>query len=471
MCAKANNAKLTSGPIGATLVRLSAPMLVGIMAMMAFNVVDTFFVGRLGTLPLAAMALTFPVVMVIGTFTLGLGVGAMVAISQGIGAGDHTRIRRYSTDALTLAVVCVAVLTTVGLATLEPLFRLLGATDAMMPFVEQYMVVWYPGMLCYIVPIVGNNVIRATGDTLTPSIVMIVGVLINVVLDPLLIFGWGPVPALGMAGAAIATVIARGVTMVVVLWVLGFRDRLLASLWPGYHELLASWKTILRTGLPVAVSNAIIPVALGLITRIVTGFGAEAVAGFGVATRIEGFGLALVYALSTGLSPFVGQNFGAGRIDRIQRGLFVSKMFCLVWGVLLLVVFVLLGETFAAYFDSDPAVVRAASLYLWIVAISLGLRSVHHIIWTALNVLGRPYDALFLEFLLAFGLWIPLAFAGAHVAAIAGVFGGLSVANIVGGITAYIWVDRVVEKQRRKREMLSSGDAETPEGAGRPCNR
>jgi Na+-driven multidrug efflux pump len=251
--------------------------------------------------------------------------------------------------------------------------------------------------------------------------------------------------------------------MVVVLWVLAFRDRLLASLWPGYHELLASWKTILRMGLPVAVSNAIIPVALGLLTRIVTGFGAEAVAGFGVATRIEGFGLALVYALSTGLSPFVGQNFGAGRIDRIEKGLFLSKMFCLAWGVLLLVVFLLLGKWFAAYFDSDPAVIRAASLYLWIVSISLGLRSVHHIIWTALNVLGRPYDALILEFLLAFGLWIPLAFAGAHIAAIAGVFGGLSVANIVGGVTAYIWIDRVTARQRRERETLTPADAAVSE--------
>ncbi|UCD51962.1 MAG: MATE family efflux transporter [Phycisphaerales bacterium] len=453
MCARATSAKLTSGPIGATLARLSAPMLVGILSMMAFNVVDTFFVGRLGTLPLAAMTLTFPVVMVIGTFTLGLGVGAMVVISQGIGAGDRTRIRRCSTDALTLAGVCVALLTIVGLTTLEPLFRALGATDGMLPLVEQYMIIWYPGMLCYIIPIVGNNIIRATGDTLTPSIVMLLGVAINAALDPLFIFGWGPVPALGIAGAAIATVIARGATMVVVLWVLCFRRRLLGSLWPGYHDLLASWKTILRTGLPVAVSNAIIPVALGLITRIVTGFGAEAVAGFGVATRIEGFGLALVYALSTGLSPFVGQNFGAGRIGRIQKGLFLSKMFCLAWGVLLLVLFLLFGKALATCFDSNPSVVRAASLYLWIVSLSLGLRSVHHITWTSLNVLGRPYDALFLEFLLAFGLWIPLAFIGSRLAEIGGLFGGLSLANVVGGVAAYIWVDRVVEKQRRKHEM------------------
>ena len=129
-------------------------------------------------------------------------------------------------------------------------------------------------------------------------------------------------------------------------------------------------------------------------------------------------------------------------------------MFCCWW------YFYCFGKTFAAYFDSDPAVIRAASLYLWIVSISLGLRSVHHIIWTALNVLGRPYDALILEFLLAFGLWIPLAFAGAHVAAIAGVFGGLSVANIVGGVTAYIWVDRVTAGLRRQRDQLKpAGDA------------
>ena len=326
---EATNAKLTSGPIGATLVRLSAPMLVGILAMMAFNVIDTFFVSRLGTLPLAAMALTFPVVMVIGTFTLGLGVGAMVAISQGIGAGDRTRIRRYSTDALTLAGVCVALLTTVGLATLEPLFRLLGATDAMMPFVEQYMVIWYPGMLFYIVPVVGNNIIRATGDTVTPSVVMLLGVLVNAVLDPIFIFGWGPFPAMGISGAAIATVLARALPLAVALWVLHFREHLLASPWHGAGSLLRSWKTLLGTGLPVAVSNAIIPIALGIVTRIVTQFGEEAVAGFGVASRVEGFGLAVVFALSTGISPFVGQNFGAGRIDRIARGISLARIFML----------------------------------------------------------------------------------------------------------------------------------------------
>ncbi|MCG8701395.1 MAG: hypothetical protein MI922_25310, partial [Bacteroidales bacterium] len=125
--------------------------------MMAFNVIDTFFVGRLGTTQLAAMTLTFPVVMVIGTFTLGLGVGAMAVISKGIGAGDQSGIRRHATDGLSLAVTCVFFMTALGLTTIDPLFRLLGATDEMLPYIRAYMIIWYPGMLVYVVPMIGNN--------------------------------------------------------------------------------------------------------------------------------------------------------------------------------------------------------------------------------------------------------------------------------------------------------------------------
>jgi putative MATE family efflux protein len=434
---------LTDGPIGATLIRLAGPMLVGILAMMAFNVIDTYFVGQLGTVALAAMTMTFPVVMVIGTFTLGLGVGAMAVISKGIGAGDQSGIRRCTTDALSLSVVCVVVMCAIGLATMEPLFRLLGATEAMLPLIEQYMIIWYPGMLVYVVPMIGNNIIRATGDTTTPSVVMVAGVLLNTVLDPLLIFGWGPVPAYGIAGAAIATVLARAFTLAVALWVLARRERLLTTPWPGLTELLASWKKILTIGLPVAVSNAVIPIAMGVITRIVAQFGEATVAGFGVATRIEGLALALVFAVSTGISPFVGQNFGAGRFDRIRAGLTFANRFCLLWGGLLFIAFLLFGEWMATAFDPDPEVIRSASGYLWIVAISLGLRSVHTITWTALNVLSRPYDALVLELLLAFVLWIPFSLVGAYYGQITGVYIGLSLANILAGIAAYVWMGRV----------------------------
>jgi putative MATE family efflux protein len=441
-------ANLTSGPIASTLISLSAPMLLGILSMMSFNLIDTFFVGRLGTLQLAALSLTFPVAMVISTFTLGLGVGAMAAISKSIGEGDQSRIRRLTTDALTLSTLFVVVLTAAGLATIDPLFRMLGATDATMPFIKQYMQLWYPGMVFFVVPMIGNNVLRATGDTLTPSIVMIAGMAINALLDPLFIFGWGPVPGLGIAGAAVASIVGRGLMLAASLWILYFREDLLAPLWPGLATLLVSWKTILSIGLAVAVSNAVIPVAMGIITRIVSQFGPEAVAGFGVATRIEGLGFTLIIAMSNGISPFVGQNFGAKRFDRIEQGISFSAKFSLAWGAVLCAVFLLFGAALARLFNANESVASATSLYLGLISASLGLRGVHQIIWTALNVLGRPYDSLALECLLAFCLWIPFSLAGAHFAQITGVFFGLSFANIIAGVIAFGWATRVVKREK-----------------------
>ncbi len=436
---------LTSGPIVSTLMGLSAPMLIGILSMMSFNLIDAYFVGKLGTAALAALTLTFPVSMVIATFALGLGVGAMAAISRSIGEGDRSRITRYATDSLTLTMSFVVLLTGAGLATVDPLFHALGATNATMPFVKQYMSIWYPGMIAYVVPMIGGNVMRATGDTLTPSALIVAGTVLNIALDPLFIFGLGPFGGMGIAGAAVASVTSRGLMLLASLWILHFRQHILAAPWPGLSSLAASWKTILSTGLTVAVSNAVIPVATGIITGIVSRFGAETVAGFGVATRIEALGFAVVIALSTGISPFAGQNYGARNLARVRGGLRFAKRFSLAWGMVLLAAFLGLGAPLAGLFTQSPAAVQSATLYLWIVAASLGLRGVHQIVWTTLNVLNRPAHSLILEVILAFGLWVPLAFLGAASGQVAAVYAGLCGANIVAGIIAHVWSNRVLD--------------------------
>ena len=440
--------KLISGPIPSTLINLSAPMLLGILSMMSFNLIDAFFIGQLGALQLAALAMTFPVVMIISMFTLGLGVGAMAVISRSIGEGDRTKIRRYATDSLSLSFVCVLFLTALGVFTITPLFRALGATGDILPFVKQYMVIWYPGMLFFVVPMIGNNIIRSTGDTLTPSLLMLGSMAVNTVLDPLFIFGWGPVPHMGIAGAAIASLVSRGCALAATIWVIHFREKLLTDVWPGRDQLFASWKAILSIGLPVAVSNAIIPLAMGVITRIIIHFGPSAIAGFGVATRIEAFGLTPIIAMSNGISPFVGQNLGARRNDRIKSGLFIAKIFSLGWGLVLFAMFLIIGPPCASLFNSSPAVAASASQYLMLVPLSLGLRGIHQIIWTALNVMKRPYDSLILELILAFGLWVPFSLAGSHYAGLTGVFIGLSCANCIAGVIAWVWVDRVIDKVR-----------------------
>ncbi len=439
--------KLTDGPIAPHLLRLSAPMLIGILAMMGFYLIDTWFVGRLGIDPLAAITLTFPVISVFGCLVIGLGVGAMAIVSQEIGAGEGERTRRSTTDALSLALIAGSLLSIVGYLTIDPLFRLLGATDELLPLVRAYMTLWYASTVFYIVPMIGNNIIRSTGDTLTPSLIMLGSMLVNAVLDPIFIFGFGPIPAMGIAGASLAGFIVRLIMCGSTLYILGVRAKLLTHPWPGAQALLASWRAILVVGLPVSISNAIIPIAMGGVTRIIARFGHEAVAGFGAASRIETFGLTLIMALSTGISPFVGQNFGAGRFDRIGMGLGYARTFSLAWGAVLCVVFFFFGGLFAEWFKDDAAVIASAQLYLLIIPFSLGLRSIHQVTWTALNVMHRPWDSLALEILLAIVLWLPLAYVGARYFGLAGVFGGLALGNVVGGIAAWVWCDAVLKKK------------------------
>lgn len=441
---QSGNARLIEGPVPTTLVNLAAPMLVGIMALMAFNLVDTFFVGRLGTRELAAMTLTFPVVMMIGTFTIGLGVGALATVSHALGEGNRRAVRRLTTDSLLLAACCVGVLMGLGLLSLDPVFTLVGADAHTLPLVKEYMRVWYPGMLFMVGPMVGNNAIRATGDTVTPSVVMVVAVAVNAVLDPLLIFGWGPFPRLELAGAALATVASRGVSLGISLWVLRFRENMLASPVQKVGATLRSWGRILRIGFPVALSNMTIPLALFVVTRIITSLGDPVVAGFGIATRVESFALTLIFAMSTGLSPFIGQNLGAGKVNRIEQAIRFCERFSLGWGVVLFAVLLLLDERIARLFNGDQRVVRAASLYFSLVPVTYGLKGVHQVVWTSANVLDRPFIGFALEFLHAFVLYVPLAWLGAESFGAAGAFGAAAVANVGGGVAAWVWIRRVL---------------------------
>ena len=167
-----NRSRLTEAPVGPTLARLTVPMIFGILSMVLYNLADTFFVGRLGKDQLAALSFTFPVVLIIGSLSQGIGMGASAAVSRAVGGRDYHRVRRLSTDSLILGLLIIGFGVGAGLLTVRPLFTLLGARDAVLGYIGEYMRVWYIGMIFVVVPMIGNNLIRATGDTKTPGLIM-----------------------------------------------------------------------------------------------------------------------------------------------------------------------------------------------------------------------------------------------------------------------------------------------------------
>ncbi len=436
-------ARLTEGPIGRTLVALSGPMLVGVFSIAIFNVVDTWFVSLLGGTELAAISFTFPVVMVIGSVTMGLGIGAASVVSRAVGAGKIDDVRRYTTDALMLALSLVIVLSVVGWFTIDPLFRAMGATDATLPHIRDYMRVWYLGMVFLVVPMVGNSAIRATGDTRTPATIMVAAGLINAVLDPILIFGIGPIPGMGLGGAAWATVVARAVALVLSMRVLHFRERMIdwTPIAPG--QGVRSWKAILAVGAPAAATNVVVPLSFGVVTGMVARHGEFAVAALGAGSRVEMMATLVVMAVGAGLGPFAGQNWGAGRHDRLGRALTLAGRFALGWGLVTWAFFAVGGTLVARAFSPDPSTLDLIVVYLWLLPISHGLQGVHNITAAVFNAINRPLNAAALSLLKAPVLVLALAWLGNQLFGIAGIFAGMALSNVVVGTLAHVWTRRL----------------------------
>ncbi|HDQ13394.1 MAG TPA: MATE family efflux transporter [Sediminispirochaeta sp.] len=439
-----NRTKILEAPVAPTLFRLALPMIFGILSMVLYNLADAFFVGQLGKEQLAALAFTFPVVLTVNSLAQGVGMGASAAVSRAIGSRDFHRVRTLSSHSLILGLLIVGVGAITGLLTIRRLFNLLGAEGIILDYISEYMGIWYIGMIFVVVPMVGNNLIRATGDSKIPGLVMIIGATINFSLDPLLIFGLGPFPSLGIRGAAMATLIGRGSTFLISMYVLVFREKILSYELPSPAELWRSWREILYVGVPNAATKMIIPLGNGVITRIIASYGAAAVAGYGVATRVEFFSLAALNALSSVIGPFIGQNLGAKKIDRVEAGFKTSACFSFYVGGFLFLVYIFFAEAIASIFNADPEVVAVTSLYLRIVPLAYTAQGFYLVVTAGLNVMKRPLQAAGLSLIEMFGLSVPLALLGSLLFGPVGIFVAVGLSYIITGLLSRFTVKRVV---------------------------
>lgn len=430
-----------------TLIRLAAPMAVGIVAIMFFNIVDTFWVGRLGPEALAAMGFTFPVTFILKSVTIGLGIGITATISRVLGSGDGDRVRSLTTDSLLLGLLVVVAISVSGLAGMNPLFRLLGAPPELLGLIRSYMVPWFAGIGLLVVPMMGNSAIRATGDTRTPAVIMILAGCINAVFDPFLIFGLGPFPAMGLRGAAVASVCSWFVALAASTWILGWRLKMLRPTLPHPRQVLESWKPVLAIGVPAAGTNLLAPMTIGYVTRLVAEHGPKAVAGFGVATRIQSMALIGLMAMGAAMTPFIGQNFGAGSWRRIREAVRAGAIFCLAWGAGSFLVLASLAPLLMGIFTDDTIVISAGALFLRVVPFSHWAVGIGLLVGSVFNALGRPLNAAGLVALRLLGLAVPLAWLGSRVLGVTGIFGALALANVLGAAVAWVWVQRFLGEQ------------------------
>jgi putative MATE family efflux protein len=388
----------------------------------------------------------YPIIWFLSTVGIGFEAGATSCISRAVGQNDRNRAKRLTTDTAVLATLVSFVLCLIGLATIRPVFSALGATEEVMPLIEDYMSVWYwvePVATAMWVCLAG---IRARGNTLLEGKVITVAALLNAVLDPILIFGWFGFPRLEIQGAAIASLIANAVMLCFTLIYLHTKLRVFANPFTKLSAILDSWRQILRIAVPAALTYATVPISNAIVVRMVADYGLAAVAGFGIAMRIEPIALIFFYSLSAITSPFVGMNFGAGQFDRLLEARRVIAKFCVIFGLVLAGSLDLAAFPLTSPFTASDSIQGVAVEYLWLVSISYGAHGLTMAANSIFNGLGTPMPAVVLTSLRVIFVFLPLAFVGRWLFDLHGIFAASALANIAVGTLAYYWIGHRIRK-------------------------
>lgn len=425
------------------MMRLTMPMIGGITALMAVGIVDAYFVGQIGLHELAALGFVLPVTHGVNSIGLGLGMAISVLVSRYFGEHKTALAARLITDGRLLVMIIGITLQIALYFSMTALFRTMGADATVQALISEFMVLWLPAVPVMLLTLTGNTTLRAIGSPAKSAMILTLLAVINAALDPLFIFGYGVIPGVGIGGAALATSVAWLITFGISDYMLGVQEKLILRGKFQLDTLRANWRQLATLGIPAILANFMTPLAAAVLTAMVAVFGAEAVAGFAVATRIEALCLLVVFALSSTLPMFIGQNIGAGHADRARQALYGVIRFSLILQVAIWLLMLASATALTSLFNSNNQVIAIASHYLWVVPLSHGAQAVAILVMVSLNVIKRPKTALLTTIVRLLLLNLPLAYLGGQIAGVTGLFCGFTVGNLISGLLAWRILNRV----------------------------
>ena len=435
-----------SGPVGRVLYKLTLPMVIGIIAVFFFNLVDTFFIALLGTQSLAAVSFTMPIAMIVMNLAIGLGIASSALIARATGARNHLLAQQYVAASLLLTLVLAIVMLIFGLLFNDDVFILLGAGEELLPLIWQYMQFWWPGVVVMMLMIVINSNMRAVGNTKLPSMMMLGSAVLNAILDPILIFGIGPIEGMGVAGAALASTLCWLAVVLVMIYSLAKIDLLH---WGEltFKALLNIWQRLMSLGIPAIITNVLVPVASGFLLVMIAPMGEQTVAAFGVGARIEPFAIVAILALTSTIPVFVGQNFAAGQHDRIWQALSIAVRFILLWQIVVWLILWAVSPFLATIFSQDQVVIDQIVNYLMIMPVGYAGMGIVLCANSALNALQKTSISMLLNLVRLSIFYVPLAWLGGHFYGFEGLLFGASLGNLIAGFLVWGMIKNAQEKQ------------------------
>ena len=361
----------------------------------AFNIVDMIFVGRLGPWAIAAVSMSGILMGIIRMVAMGISTGTVAMVSRFVGSDDRDSAEKVLGQSITLSLISAAVVAVLGLFFAAPLVRALGAAEDVVGAGAAYLRVMCVGSIAMFLSISLAGGMRGFGDPITPMVAMGIASVLNIVLDPLLIFGIGPFPRLEVAGSAVATVISRGIGSAILITVLlrgarGIRARGFGISRQGIMG------RIIKIGAFSAGRSASMIVSRLVLIRIIATFGTLAVAAFGIGMRLRLFVLILGFGLGNATSVVVGQNLGAAQPNRAEKAAWLSVLFFGFFIVIASVLFVAIPHHVIGIFNTNPQVVKYGTAFLYFFVPSLFLMDLSVILGRAIDGAGDTRATMFI---------------------------------------------------------------------------
>jgi putative MATE family efflux protein len=387
---------LTVAPIPLLIRRLAIPAGTGFFFNTMFNVVDTWYGGRLSTTALAAMSLSFPVFFIVLSMGTGLSSGATTLVGNALGRGDHDEARRYIFQSLSFALINAIVLTIAGLLFTEHIFMFMGAQGDYLNLAISYMRVIFSGCVFFMFSFVMSAILNSHGNTITYRNFLVTGFFLNLVFDPWFMYGGFGLPALGLPGVALATVVIHAMGNLFLFNRL-FRSGIIENF--RLRDLLPDWhyyRELARQGLPSALNMMTISLGIFIITWFVGRYGKEAVAAYGIATRIEQIALLPIMGLNTSTLALTAQNFGALRTDRIREVLRTSLRYGFTLAGMGTIAALLLTSQLMSFFSRDFQVIAVGVRFLRIEAFVFPAYVLLYICISAMQGIKQPLFALWI---------------------------------------------------------------------------
>lgn len=429
------------GNISVHILKQSGILLLGVLFLASFMLVDVYFVSQLGSESLAAISYATPVMSLLVSLFLGMGAGMVVVVSNAAGRQDPVQLQKYLLSSLSLSLLGGLLMLFALTSGSAFFFQQLGAAGNVLEQLLDYFEVLSLGMLFLSLLVGVTSLARALGNHQLLTYTMLLLVIINLSLDPILIFGYLGFPGLGIRGAAWATTIAISVSMWVPVPYLWKSLRLSGKALKVSHFF--SWKKIIAMALPIMLANGLVPLGNTVFVKLLSDFGKDAVAAYGAGSRIDMLVILSFTSLTAVLAPFIGQNLGAGQYQRAYQGFRMGAIYATGYGLLAAVLASMFDNSISGIFATERPVLESLKEYLGIVPWGYAANGFVMISLTVLNVYQKPWWATGLALCHLFLFYLPIAYLAAEVGSYLGILAAYPLSHLLASVLSFLLLKRI----------------------------